>query len=182
MGRNRVQLLRNRNDQNHHPENFEKTVREVKDSSPSLKRAAEKYKITKSTVNNRIREHHKNKVGHLKVLSDDEEQQIVDSLLVCSDWGYHFNGNDLFYLVKAHLYHSGYTVNVVLIKRPTSTGSQILSDSLKDMLKRMRFGEGTSKQPRHKRVRNDPGKSVAEADFENSDCSEENVKDNTDRN
>ncbi|KAF5274358.1 hypothetical protein FQA39_LY07238 [Lamprigera yunnana] len=42
------------------------------------------------------------------------------------------------------------------------------------------FWEETSKQPRRKRIRIDTGKSVTEADFENYDCSEEIVEDNTD--
>ncbi|KAB0801489.1 hypothetical protein PPYR_05843 [Photinus pyralis] len=80
---------------NYSDENLAKAVEEVRSGQLSQKAAAEKYKINRTTILNRIHHKHEGNPGHPPVLTPEEEKIIAESLGVAADWGFPMTKKDI---------------------------------------------------------------------------------------
>jgi len=90
------------------PALIKQALQQVTDKTMSLNAAAKEYGIPKATLHDRMK-FRTEKVGRPTVLTEDEEEIIVERLLVLSGWGFPLNSNDLKFLIKAYLDGTGRT-------------------------------------------------------------------------
>lgn len=69
----------------------------------SLRQAASKYGISKSTLSDKKLKNHPKENGRQTVLSKREEKQLVHGLKRAAKWGFPFTALDIRYLVKGYL-------------------------------------------------------------------------------
>lgn len=67
---------------------LEKALAEVAQGHLSVRGAAEKYSIPKSTIFRKYRGQHHRKHGGQTVLSEADEQKVVEGLLLAAEWGF----------------------------------------------------------------------------------------------
>lgn len=65
--------------------------------------AAERLNIPRRTIENKVKCFHDKKPGCQTSLSYDEEEEIVEQVLVCADWGMPLDSMDLWLIVKDYL-------------------------------------------------------------------------------
>ena len=66
--------------------------------------------ITRSTLQNKLKEKHQKKPGRPTILSEKEEIAIAEHLVATAEWGFPFDGLDIMMLVKNYLAKRGRTV------------------------------------------------------------------------
>ena len=86
---------------------LEKAKNEVLNKNSSIRKVAEKYHITKSTLHNFIHGKHTKDVGGQTCLTHDEEINLVKRLKTLGDWGYPITTLDLRLLIKNSLDKKG---------------------------------------------------------------------------
>lgn len=86
---------------------LEKALAEVAQGNLSIRGAAEKYSIPKSTIFGKYRGQHHRKYGGQTVLSEADEQKIVEGLLLAAEWGFPLNQLELRHIVKRYLDSKG---------------------------------------------------------------------------
>lgn len=69
----------------------------------SIRKAASRYGISKSTLNDKKLKNHPRKNGRQTVLSEREEKQLIHGLKRAAKWGFPFTALDIRYLVKGYL-------------------------------------------------------------------------------
>lgn len=63
-------------------------VNEIKNGNLNVKKAAERYGINRSTLINHLKKSKCGKVGHPTVLTSNEEELLVHSLIKLGEWGF----------------------------------------------------------------------------------------------
>ncbi|CAG9816483.1 unnamed protein product [Phaedon cochleariae] len=70
-------------------------LRVLKSKSMSLREASKKYKISWGTLSRKLKNKNMNKYGRPTVLTEQEEQKIVEGLQVAGGWGFPLTTTDL---------------------------------------------------------------------------------------
>lgn len=96
-----------RNYHNYTNETLQNALCDVTEGKLSYRKASAKYKIPISTISRKLNGKNMKKFGGQNVLSENEEQIIVDTILYTSDWGYPFEMEDVKCLVKSYLDRAG---------------------------------------------------------------------------
>lgn len=90
---------------------LEKAKDEVNKKNLSVRRAAEKYRIKKSTLHDYLKQKHAKPVGRETVLSHDEELLVCHRIMTLAEWGFPLDMFDLRMLVKAYFDKRGIVVS-----------------------------------------------------------------------
>ena len=77
----------------------------------SLRVAAEKFGIPRSTLSDKVKNQHSESVGRPTALTMDEENMLVERLLLISEWGYPPTSRDLRYIVRSYLESIGKSIS-----------------------------------------------------------------------
>ena len=85
-------------------------ARDLLAAGRSQRSVCEELEITRSTLQNKMKNQHTKKAGRPSVLSEQEENAIAEHLVATSDWGFPLDGVDIMVLVKAYLDKQGKTV------------------------------------------------------------------------
>ena len=88
-------------------ENRDKAVAAVNSGKLFVRRASEKFGVPKSTISEHIKGKHPGKLGGQTALSDVEEKQLVEVLLLCAEWGQPLKSTDVRITVQAYLNRLG---------------------------------------------------------------------------
>lgn len=88
-------------------EMFQQALDMIERGNMSVREAAKTYGVPRSTLQDKINNTHPRKDGGPTVLSEDEEQHIVEMLLLMSEWGFPWTSQDLRYFVKSYLDKKG---------------------------------------------------------------------------
>ena len=95
---------------NYSEESVNEAVTLLLDSKISFRAASRKYNIPLGTLYNRVHgKHGMKKHGGQTVLSSEEERQVVENILLCSDWGFPLDREDVRMYVKMFLDNQGRT-------------------------------------------------------------------------
>lgn len=92
--------------QNYNPVYLENAIREVKRGC-SIRQASEHFAVPYTTIQNAITKRYKFKLGRQPCLSEEEERQLVDGMLVCANWGFPLQSTDVRNIVQMYLNNSG---------------------------------------------------------------------------
>lgn len=88
MPRNRIKPLGTRNHGNYSKEKLEECLEAIK-SKQFTQRAAEiKYGIPRSTLKNKLKEKHHNKVGRKRIFNEDQENCFEQHLIKLCEYGF----------------------------------------------------------------------------------------------
>lgn len=93
-------------------ENVEKAVEEVRSGKLSIREAADKYNVDKMKIQRTIKGKHTKKYGGQTVLTQTEENIIVDRLLLASQWGFPFTTYEIRIIIQHYLNKQGRTVKI----------------------------------------------------------------------
>jgi len=99
---------------------LEEAVKKIKTGALTLRKASEKYKISRGTLSNRVRGLHKNKPGHPNVFSEHEERSLVSHITAVSEWGFPFTTMDMRFVAKSYIDAAGRKVSCFKNNFPTS--------------------------------------------------------------
>lgn len=137
-----------------------KALDDIKKNSISLRMAAEKYGVPKSTLS----DYKKNgnnikKPGGQMVLSEKDEAMLVEGLVTCAEWGFPLRATDMRIVVKSFLNRSGKTVKRFKSNLPGIDWVKSFLNRNKSLTKR--FGENI------KRVRAGVSKPILTKYFDN---------------
>lgn len=114
MGRYK-RAIGSRNYCNYNNAKLEEAVRLIKCGAMSQRLASERYKIPRSTLQNKVKKVHNKTPGGQTILSLEEERKIEAHILVTSTYGFPLDCLDLRKLVKGYLDRKG-----VVIRRFTN--------------------------------------------------------------
>lgn len=89
------------------PELLDRVVQDIRDGKISINRASQTYNIPKSTLSRKKRDVNKKKVGRPCVLSEDEEKQLSDGIMLACEWGFPLTCLDIRLIVKGYLDRKG---------------------------------------------------------------------------
>ncbi|KAF6198877.1 hypothetical protein GE061_006900 [Apolygus lucorum] len=78
-------------------------VAAIRNGELSSLRAAAHFNIPRRTLENKVRAKHDKNPGRQTVLSNTEEDEVVEQVLVCADWGMPLDALDLRVIVKNYL-------------------------------------------------------------------------------
>lgn len=78
----------------------------------TLREASVQFKIPLGTLSNKMNNKHNQNIGHPTVLTNEEEIDIVQHMIVISEWGFPFDMFDLRICVRTLLDKQGRTVNM----------------------------------------------------------------------
>lgn len=85
-------------------------VDSVRAGKLSINKAAEKYNIKRSTLQNRVKGKHNKKQGGQCALNESDEHRIKNMLLTTSHWGFPLSKVDLRHITKTYLDNSGKSI------------------------------------------------------------------------
>ena len=86
-----------------------KALQAVKDKRMSLRDAQKEYGVPKTTLIDRLAGRRGAKLGRTTVLSEEEEEYLVERILVMGEWGFPLAKRDLTHIVKDYLDRQGRT-------------------------------------------------------------------------
>ena len=89
------------------PETLEQAVSDVRNGLLSIREAAFKYGLPKTTIGRKMLNQNTGVPGHPTVLNSTEETAIVKHLITVADWGFAMNFTDLRILAKLYLDRCG---------------------------------------------------------------------------
>lgn len=93
---------------NYPTRNFEMAVKEVKNKILSVRAAAEKWNVPKSTLHNHVKEIKcTNTYGGQTVLTPDEEKMVSEGIMTAAQWNFPLSIRDIKLIVKSYLDRSG---------------------------------------------------------------------------
>ena len=90
-------------------ETFLKALQAVKDKRMTLRDAQKEYGVPKTTLIDRLAGKRGAKLGRTTVLSEEEEEYLVERILVMGEWGFPLAKRDLTQIVKDYLDRQGRT-------------------------------------------------------------------------
>ncbi|XP_043463100.1 uncharacterized protein LOC122499088 [Leptopilina heterotoma] len=91
---------------------IQKALSEVKRNKLSIRKASEKYNVPKSTLSDHLKIQNVKKFGRPTAISVEDEKYLLDSLLLCSEWGFPMKILDTRLIVQSYLERSGKVVKV----------------------------------------------------------------------
>lgn len=91
--------------------NLEKAKNDVENKRLSVRDAAKKWNLSKSTLHDYIKGIHTKSVGRQTIFSDEEETLLCDRIVTLANWGFPLDIMDLRMLVKGYLEKRGITVS-----------------------------------------------------------------------
>lgn len=87
---------------------MERAFNAVKNKGMTVRAAAERYNVPKSTLGDKCRGTHKQGHGRPPVLTQIEETHLANNILLLSaEWGFPFSHTDLKHFVKSYLDRKG---------------------------------------------------------------------------
>lgn len=86
--RGRLKAVSNGKKNQYHPDTVIDALADIRNNSMPVYAAAKKYKIPASTLRDRLKGYHNKGYGSSKVLSDREEAQLAEWVILCSRTGY----------------------------------------------------------------------------------------------
>ena len=87
---------------------LERALSAVKNRSMTVRAAAERYGVPKSTLQDKCKGLHKQRHGRPTVLSQNEESHLSKNiLLLAAEWGFPFSHTDLKHFIKSYLDRKG---------------------------------------------------------------------------
>lgn len=92
------------------PDKMKKAVEAVRQENMTIRKAAVKFGVKKSTLADRVNEKHGNIQGGQTVIPVEIENIMVDRLLLCAEWGFPLTLLDLRLMCKGYLDRRGITV------------------------------------------------------------------------
>ncbi len=93
-------------------------VDSVRKGELSVNKAAEKFNIKRSTLQNRVKGKHNKKQGGQCALDESDEQRLKNMLLTTSHWGFPLCKIDLRHITKSYLENSQKTIPVFKLNFP----------------------------------------------------------------
>jgi transposase len=88
-------------------EDLQLAVLAVKEQGYSVRKASEEFNVPKSTIQDGLAEGHDHKIGRPMVLSEVEEDMLVELLQIMANWGFPLSQMDLCHFVKSYLDKKG---------------------------------------------------------------------------
>lgn len=92
---------------NYKPEFLLNAVRAVQSGKLSMRKASEQYGVPYTTLNDKLKNKYKNKIGGQTALSSNEEKQLVEGVLCCAKWGFPLRNKDIRNIVQTYLNRKG---------------------------------------------------------------------------
>lgn len=90
--------------------NLSAALQDVKSGLLTVRKAAEKYKVSKSTISRKLHGKNMSTIGHPRTFSEVEEAIIQKTLLAAAKWGFPLSAFDVRCIIKAHLDKKGIQV------------------------------------------------------------------------
>jgi hypothetical protein len=90
-------------------ENLDKALADIK-KGVSQAEASRRYKISRSTLRNKLFGKHQGYPGHPTTLSREDEQEITGLLSQVTDWGFPLTSHDVAQLVGKYVQKQGRTI------------------------------------------------------------------------
>lgn len=110
MVRQYKKVLGGRQYQRYSTEKVNEALKSIRDGM-SIRKAAEKFGIPKSTLQEHTKKHKKcieiRKPGGQPVLSTSEEEKLVEGLMKCAEWGFPLRPREVAIVVQEYLNRSG---------------------------------------------------------------------------
>ncbi|KAJ8928924.1 hypothetical protein NQ314_018445 [Rhamnusium bicolor] len=106
MGRYK-KTLGSRNYCNYINVRLEEAIRNIREGRMSQRHASERYKLPRSTLQNKLKNVHTNLPGGPTVLTVDEERKLKFHIIAAPDFGFPIIALDLRKIVKTYLDHKG---------------------------------------------------------------------------
>jgi len=93
--------------QQYDEDSLAKAVHAVKVKKMTLRKASEEFGVPISTISEHSNNKHPGQYGGQKVLSDEEEERLVKTLLTCAEWGQPLTGFDIRLVIQSYLNRLG---------------------------------------------------------------------------
>ncbi|KAJ4443798.1 hypothetical protein ANN_05578 [Periplaneta americana] len=103
---------------NYKPEFLLNAVRAVQSGKLSIRKASEQYGVPYTTLNDKLKNKYKNKIGGQTALSSNEEKQFVEGVLCCAKWGFPLRNKDVRNIVQTYLNSKGRVEKIFQDNRP----------------------------------------------------------------
>lgn len=128
---------------NYTDETLEEALLKIADGVCTIREASRQYKISFGTLYNRYKGRHCRKPGGQPILTEQEENIIIEAVVKCGDWGFPLNIQDIRFFIKNYLDSQGKIVAklnnnlpgkdmvYLMLKRNKSLASQRLSSNIK---------------------------------------------------
>lgn len=110
-------------------------LNDIIDNKISVRKAQEKYGISKSTLNRRLHKKQTGKYGRPTVISQEEEAQLAECLSLAAEWGFPLNKSDLREIIKKGLDSKGITEKRFVDNRPAKNWIKSFLERQRDVLK-----------------------------------------------
>lgn len=102
--------LGSRNYINYDPIRLEMAAKQVRLGRMSIRQASENYNIPKSTIHDKIKGGHTKKHGGQTLLTNEEEIQFVEAILLSAEWGFPLTEFDIRQVVQHYMTRRGRTM------------------------------------------------------------------------
>lgn len=103
MPRNYKRKLGTRKYRDYSDERLSEAVNKVSSGVMSSYEAEKKFKIPRRSIENKVKNKHMRSIGAPTQLTDEEEKQLVDLLIVCAEFGYPLTEIDVRIVVQQYL-------------------------------------------------------------------------------
>lgn len=104
--------------QRYNPVYLENAIRAVRSRRMSIREASTTYAVPRSTLQDKLRGRHMEKVGRPFAITDDDERHLVEGLQLCANWGFPLRVKDIVYIIQLYLNNCGKTVKVFNDNKP----------------------------------------------------------------
>jgi len=122
MPRKYIKLLGSSGYQNYSDETLQRALKEVSANKCSVREASRKFGVPKSTLSDHLKASRKGikllSPGGQPVLTEMEENVLVDGLILCAEWGYPLHASDVKDVVQDYLNREGRSVKQFTDNRP----------------------------------------------------------------
>lgn len=108
--------------------NLEKAIRCVKSGKMSIRKACNKYNVSRGTLHNRVRGMHSSRPGHPTVFTTEKEKSLVTHIVTVSQWGFPFTTLDMRFLAKSYLDSAGRAVSCFKNNYPSTEWARSFLD------------------------------------------------------
>lgn len=92
---------------NYTDDNLKQAIQVVSNNRMTIRQAAARFGIPKSTLSDKIKNRHEKKQGGQQVLSVVEKNRLTTGIMKCAEWGYPLTRREILYLVKNYLDRKG---------------------------------------------------------------------------
>lgn len=109
MPRNYIRKVGSRQYRNFTDDQMEKALKGVQEEGLAIRKAAEKYGVSKDSLHRRLKGKHTGKYGRPAVFNDEDEKSIVECIKLAGEWGFPLTKLDVRLVVKGFLDRKGCT-------------------------------------------------------------------------